>query len=147
VSFSQLPAVKKDTKNCAPGNFFGPSYFVTTLVDKIWLLTFFFIREINLNPFFLSDEYERAVATVNQLTQQIEDLKEATRDDSETVDTLKRKLETSLRDNDRMSKQNKDLGKIIDFFYPLYFMIYQICLNKIENDFQGNVIIQFETIL
>ena len=54
------------------------------------------------------------MATVNQLTQQIEDLKEATRDDSETVDTLKRKLETSLRDNDRMSKQNKDLGKIID---------------------------------
>ena len=70
-----------------------------------------------MNPFppFLSDEYERAVATVNQLTQQIEDLKEATRDDSETVDTLKRKLETSLRDNDRMAKQNKDLGKIIDF--------------------------------
>ena len=69
-----------------------------------------------MNPFSpLSDEYERAVATVNQLTQQIEDLKEATRDDSETVDTLKRKLETSLRDNDRMSKQNKDLGKIIDF--------------------------------
>ena len=67
------------------------------------------------NFFSLSDEYERAVATVNQLTQQIEDLKEATRDDSETVDTLKRKLETSLRDNDRMSKQNKDLGKIIDF--------------------------------
>ena len=73
--------------------------------------------------FLLSDEYERAVATVNQLTQQIEDLKEATRDDSETVDTLKRKLETSLRDNDRMSKQNKDLGKIVDFFCPLYFMI------------------------
>ena len=24
VSFSQLPAVKKDTINCAPGNFFGP---------------------------------------------------------------------------------------------------------------------------
>ena len=68
-----------------------------------------------MNPFSpLSDEYERAVATVNQLTQQIEDLKEATRDDSETVDTLKRKLETSLRDNDRMSKQNKDLGKIIE---------------------------------
>ena len=32
VSFSQLPAVKKDTENCAHGNFFGPSYFVTTLV-------------------------------------------------------------------------------------------------------------------
>ena len=61
------------------------------------------------------------MATVNQLTQQIEDLKEATRDDSETVDTLKRKLETSLRDNDRMSKQNKDLGKIIDPF--IIFMI------------------------
>ena len=75
----------------------------------------FCFYEINLNLFSLSDEYERAVATVNQLTQQIEDLKEATRDDSETVDTLKRKLETSLRDNDRMSKQNKDLGKIIDF--------------------------------
>lgn len=80
---------------------------------SLTLLYFFF--QINLNPFSpLSDEYERAVATVNQLTQQIEDLKEATRDDSETVDTLKRKLETSLRDNDRMSKQNKDLGKIID---------------------------------
>ena len=58
----------------------------------------------------LSDEYERAVTTVNQLTQQIEDLKDANRDDSEAVDTLKRKLETSLRDNDRMAKQNKDLG-------------------------------------
>ena len=34
VSFSQLPAVKKDTENCAPGNFFGPSYFVTTLISK-----------------------------------------------------------------------------------------------------------------
>jgi hypothetical protein len=31
VSFSQLPSVKKDTENCAPGNFFGPSYFVMTL--------------------------------------------------------------------------------------------------------------------
>ena len=31
VSFSQLPAVKKDTKNCAHGKFFGSSYFVTTL--------------------------------------------------------------------------------------------------------------------
>ena len=72
---------------------------------------------------YFSDEYERAVATVNQLTQQIEDLKEATRDDSETVDTLKRKLETSLRDNDRMSKQNKDLGKIIDF---ILFSIWSI---------------------
>ena len=24
---------KKDTENCAPGNFFGPSYFVTTLAS------------------------------------------------------------------------------------------------------------------
>ena len=32
MSFSQLPAVKKDTKNGAPGNFFGPFYFVTALV-------------------------------------------------------------------------------------------------------------------
>ena len=31
VSFSQLPAVKKDTENCGPGNFFYPSYFETTL--------------------------------------------------------------------------------------------------------------------
>ena len=74
-----------------------------------------------MNLFSLSDEYERAVATVNQLTQQIEDLKEATRDDSETVDTLKRKLETSLRDNDRMSKQNRDVGTSVDFFCPLLF--------------------------
>ena len=35
MSFSQLPAVKKDTENCAPGNFFGPSYFVTTLVSTL----------------------------------------------------------------------------------------------------------------
>ena len=34
MSFSQLPAVKKDTKNCAPGKFFGPSYFVTALGPK-----------------------------------------------------------------------------------------------------------------
>ena len=32
VSFSQLPAVKKDTENGAPGYFFGPSYFVTALI-------------------------------------------------------------------------------------------------------------------
>ena len=32
MSFSQLPAVKKDTENGAPGNFFGPPYFVTALV-------------------------------------------------------------------------------------------------------------------
>ena len=32
ASFSQLPAVKKDTENCAPGNFFGPSYFEAALV-------------------------------------------------------------------------------------------------------------------
>ena len=31
VSFSQLPAVKKDTENGANGIFFGPSYFVTAL--------------------------------------------------------------------------------------------------------------------
>ena len=31
VSFSQLPAVKKDTKNGAPGKCFGPSYFVTAI--------------------------------------------------------------------------------------------------------------------
>ena len=31
VAFSKLPAVEKDTKNSAPGNFFGPSYFVTAL--------------------------------------------------------------------------------------------------------------------
>ena len=34
VSFSQLPAVKK-TENDAPGNFFGPSYFVTALIGKV----------------------------------------------------------------------------------------------------------------
>ena len=31
VSFSQLPAVKKDTENCALAKCFGPSYFVTTI--------------------------------------------------------------------------------------------------------------------
>ena len=33
MSFSQLPAVKKDTKNSAPGIFLGHSYFVTALED------------------------------------------------------------------------------------------------------------------
>jgi hypothetical protein len=37
VSFSQLPAVKKDTENCATGNYFGPSYFVTNLVNYSYL--------------------------------------------------------------------------------------------------------------
>ena len=75
------------------------------------------------------------MATVNQLTQQIEDLKEATRDDSETVDTLKRKLETSLRDNDRMSKQNKDLGKIVDFFvlFTLWSKKYDLTRLKMDD--------------
>ena len=40
MSFSQLPAVKKDTENGAPGNFFGPSYFVTALVIEKKLLKF-----------------------------------------------------------------------------------------------------------
>jgi hypothetical protein len=31
VSFSQLPALKKDTENCAPGKFFDPSYFEAAL--------------------------------------------------------------------------------------------------------------------
>ena len=29
----QVPAVKKDPENGAPGNFFGPSHFVTVLVQ------------------------------------------------------------------------------------------------------------------
>ena len=36
MSFSQLPAVKKGTKSCAPEKkIFGPSYFVTTLVAMV----------------------------------------------------------------------------------------------------------------
>jgi hypothetical protein len=31
VSFSQQPAMEKDTENGAPGNSFGPSYFDTDL--------------------------------------------------------------------------------------------------------------------
>ena len=31
MSFSQLPAVKKDTENGAPGNILEPSFFVTAL--------------------------------------------------------------------------------------------------------------------
>ena len=34
VSFSQLPAVKKDTILGAARRFFGPSYFVTALVQS-----------------------------------------------------------------------------------------------------------------
>ena len=32
MSFSQLPAVEKDTEKWAAGNFLGPSYFEATLV-------------------------------------------------------------------------------------------------------------------
>ena len=35
VSFSQLPAVKKDSKNGADRKFFGPSYFVTALLMEL----------------------------------------------------------------------------------------------------------------
>ena len=57
------------------------------------------------------DEYERAVQTVNQLTLQVSDLKEANRDDNEACANLKRKLEVANRDNDRLNKQCKDLGQ------------------------------------
>ena len=41
MSFSQLPAVEKDTENGAPGKFLGPSYFETTLeADMISLKQF-----------------------------------------------------------------------------------------------------------
>ena len=53
LSFSQLPAVKKDTKTGAPGYFFGPSYFVTTLVNpstfpkvRIKIFTIFLINHV-----------------------------------------------------------------------------------------------------
>ena len=58
-----------------------------------------------------NDEYNRAVSMVNQLTSQIEDMKESNREDSENVELLDRKVETTLRDNDRLGKQNKDLGQ------------------------------------
>ena len=36
VSFSQPPAVNKDTENSAPGKFFmGPTYFVTALTTTL----------------------------------------------------------------------------------------------------------------
>ena len=34
MSFSQLPAVEKDTEKWAAGKFLGPSYFEATLVKK-----------------------------------------------------------------------------------------------------------------
>ena len=37
MSFSQLPAVKKDTKNCAPVKNFGAAYFVMTLAKALSL--------------------------------------------------------------------------------------------------------------
>ena len=37
MSFSQLPAVEKDTENSAPEKFLGPSYFEATLaLTKIY---------------------------------------------------------------------------------------------------------------
>ena len=34
MSFSQLPAVEKDTKKWAAGKFLGPSYFEATLANE-----------------------------------------------------------------------------------------------------------------
>jgi nucleoprotein TPR len=56
------------------------------------------------------DEYERAVSTVNQLTQQIGDIKEANLDESQAAEIFKRKYQVSVRDNERLGKQTKDLG-------------------------------------
>ena len=36
VSFSQLPAAKKDIENGAPGIFFDPSYFETALGTELY---------------------------------------------------------------------------------------------------------------
>ena len=41
MSFSQLPAVEKDTEKWAAGKFLGPSYFEATLVDTIKNLNLF----------------------------------------------------------------------------------------------------------
>ena len=48
VSFSQLPAVKKDTIFGAARNLFGPSYFVTALTDSE-----VFILSAEINPILL----------------------------------------------------------------------------------------------
>ena len=50
VSVSQLPAVKEGCEKCSPGNFFGPSYFVKTLVYMALvtgLITFFFMSVLS----------------------------------------------------------------------------------------------------
>ena len=39
-SFPQLPAVKKDSKNGAARKFFGPSYFVTALLLRVFFHIF-----------------------------------------------------------------------------------------------------------
>ena len=57
------------------------------------------------------DEYERAVTTVNQLSSQIEEMRESSRLDTENSDLFKRKLDNAEREIERMSKQNKDLGQ------------------------------------
>lgn len=59
------------------------------------------------------DEYERAVQTVGQMTEQIEQLRDANREDNDNVEVLKRRLESLGRDNDRMTKQNGDMSKQI----------------------------------
>ena len=61
------------------------------------------------------DEYERAVTTVNDLSKQLEELREANQTDSDAVESYKRKLEVSLRDADRANKLNKDLGQVRTF--------------------------------
>ena len=38
MSFSQLPAVEKDTEKWAAGKFLGPSYFEATLVSTYGML-------------------------------------------------------------------------------------------------------------
>ena len=57
------------------------------------------------------DEYDRAVATVNDLSKQIEELRDINQTDLEAVANYKRKWEVSVRDADRLTKLNKDLGQ------------------------------------
>ena len=61
------------------------------------------------------DEYDRAVATVNELTKQIEELREANQTDSESAENYKRRWEVAVRDSDRLSKLNKDLGQVCKY--------------------------------
>ena len=80
--FSQVPAVKMDSKNGASRKIFGPSYFVTALVGtKIHIED---VRKMNI-PIFTQKSYLIPIATVRKVKFNKERIGTLTKTSNKTV--------------------------------------------------------------